>query len=87
MKYIQSLDWNIQDNNDVLFPLQMAVSAVSWSATKGIERLKFTDDTTIESQRIQLLLCLSSIFRLISQHLYTSFIFISGVLVHSIPIM
>jgi len=69
LKYIQSLDWSIRDSNDVLFPLQMATSAVSWEAFKGAEKIKFSDEPNSEHYRIQLQLCASTIFRLISQRL------------------
>jgi len=76
IKYIQNLDWNIRDANEVLFPLQMSTSAVSWEVFKGAEKIKFPEDNHPELFRIQLQLCASTLFRLISQRtadLYSPF--------------
>lgn len=65
LKYVGSLDWELRDLNNVLVPLKMIVSSVAWSA-KAVERLKFPENVNAEATRMDILLALSSIFRIIS---------------------
>jgi len=42
IKYIQSLDWNLRDKQNILIPLKMIISSVAWAA-KAVDRIKFSD--------------------------------------------
>jgi len=66
IKYIQSLDWNLRDKQDILIPLKMIISSVAWTA-KAVDRLKFSDRVDTEADKFDILIALSDIFRAISQ--------------------
>jgi len=66
IKYIQSLDWNLRDKQGILIPVKMILSSVNWAA-KAVERMKFNEKVDAETEKFEILLNLSNVFRSISQ--------------------
>lgn len=72
LKYIESLEWSVRDKQGTLTPLKLILSNVAWAA-KGLSRLKVPNHCVKSQVHADIIVCLSTIFRRLSERVGTPY--------------
>lgn len=72
LKYIESLEWSVRDKQGTLTPIKLILSNVAWAA-KGLTRLKVSEDRVKAQVHADIIVCLSTIFRRLSERVATPY--------------
>lgn len=72
LKYIESLEWSVRDKQGTLTPIKLILSNVAWAA-KGLSRLKVPDEYVKSQVHADIIVCLSTIFRRLSERVTTPY--------------